>query len=275
MVDWIPAISTTSLLAFALWLTRNLISTRLTNAVRHEYDNKIETLKSEFNEKQELLKADLRAKELQLESIKAVALSGITQRQTALFDKQVAAIEVLWSQIIDLAPVKGAAQSLAVIKFDVAIKTAAENENAREMFEMLGRHADLQSVDTRNSNKARPFISPIAWAYFYAYTSILGHAVFKLHMLKKSLDYPEIIETSNLKKVIVAALPHQKEYVDKVDPEAYFHLLDELESLMLIAFNNTLKGVQEDKAALLQAAEIIRASEDLTITDLARQDKNA
>ncbi|HDZ9496876.1 TPA: hypothetical protein RU013_003682 [Vibrio cholerae] len=270
MVDWIPAISTTTLLAAVLWLTRNLISTRLTNAVRHEYDNKLETLKSEFNQKQELLKADLRAKELQLESIKSVALSGITQRQTALFDKQVTAIEVLWSQIVDLAPVKGAAQSLAVIKFDVAIKTAAENGNAREMFEMLGKHADLEALDIRASNKARPFISPVAWAYFYAYTSILRHVVFKFHMLKKGLDYPELITTDNLKKVIVAVLPHQKEYVDTVDPEAYFHLLDELESLMLIAFDNTLKGVQEDKEALLQAAKIVKASEDLTVTDLAQ-----
>ncbi|PML51784.1 hypothetical protein BCT75_08960 [Vibrio lentus] len=275
MVDWIPAISTTTFLAAGLWLARNLIMTRLTNAVRHEYDNKLETLKSEFSQKQELLKADLRAKELQLESIKTVALSGITQRQTALFEKQVTAIEVLWSQVIDLAPVKGAAQSLAVIKFDVAIKTAAENENARQMFEMLGGHVDLQSVDTKDSHKVRPFISPLAWAYFYAYAAILGHVVFKYHMLKKGLDYPQIIETSHLKKVIITALPHQKEYIESVDPESYFHLLDELETSMLRAFDNTLKGVQEDKATLLQAAEIIKASEDLTNTDLARQEGNA
>ena len=81
-------------------------------------------------------------------------------------------------------------------------------------------------------------------------------------MLKMGWDYPDIIDSKNLKNLIVSALPHQKEYVEKVDSEAYYHLLDELESLMLLAFENTLKGEQDDKAALSQAAEIIRASEE-------------
>lgn len=45
-MDWFPAISTTSLLVIALWLGRNLLITRLTNSVRHEYDEKLETIKA-------------------------------------------------------------------------------------------------------------------------------------------------------------------------------------------------------------------------------------
>jgi hypothetical protein len=75
--------------------------------------------------------------------------------------------------------------------------------------------------------------------------------------------------------VIITALPHQQEYVEKVDAEAYYHLLDELESFMLVAFNNTLKGEQEDRATLLKASEIIRASEELTNNDELQQKKNS
>jgi len=57
-MDWIPAISTTTLLAGALWLARNLISTRLTNSVRHEYDEKLANLNADLTKKQETLKAD-------------------------------------------------------------------------------------------------------------------------------------------------------------------------------------------------------------------------
>lgn len=266
-MDWIPAISTTALLSGALWLGRNLISTRLTNSVRHEYDTKLTNLKSELTTKQDLLKADLRAKELQLESLKSTALSGIALRQSALFDKQVQAIETLWSQVIDLLPAKGTAQNMAIIKFDSSLELASENPKAREMFEMIASNVELGSVDTLASHKVRPFISPVAWAYFTAYTSILSHAVLKSHLLKKGLNYPEIIESKNLKKVIITALPHQKNYVEKVDSGAYYHLLDELESLILLAFENTLKGVKEDKEALTQAAELIKVSEDLTSND--------
>lgn len=66
-MDWIPAVSTTVLLAGCLWLARNLITARLTNAVRYEYDKKLANSKAELTEKQDVLKADLRAKELQLE----------------------------------------------------------------------------------------------------------------------------------------------------------------------------------------------------------------
>ncbi len=36
---------------------------------------------------------------------------------------------------------------------------------------------------------------------------------------------------------------------------------------MLLAFENTLKGIKEDKEALTQAAELIKASEELTSND--------
>ena len=47
-MDWIPAVSTTTLLAGVLWLARNLIATRLTNSVRHEYDEKLVTLNAKL-----------------------------------------------------------------------------------------------------------------------------------------------------------------------------------------------------------------------------------
>lgn len=40
---------------------------------------------------------------------------------------------------------------------------------------------------------------------------------------------------------------------------------------MLLSFDNTLKGEKEDKAALLQASELIKASEELTNHDKAEQ----
>jgi hypothetical protein len=256
LMDWIPAISTTALLSLALWFGRNLITTRLTNSVRHEFDTKLANLK-----------ADLRSKELQLESLKNTALNGIALRQSALFSKQVKAIETLWSQVIDFLPAKGAAQNMAFIKFDSSLELASEDPKVREMFMMLGGHVELDSVDFRASHKLRPFISPVAWAYFTAYTAILSHALLKFHLLKKGLNYPDFIENNNLKKVIVTALPHQKKYVEKVDSGAYYHLLDELESLMLLAFENTLKGVKEDKEALSQAADLIKVSENLINKD--------
>lgn len=73
-MDWIPAISTTSLLAIVLWLGRNLIITRLTNSVRHEYDQKIETLKASLKKSEESFKAELQAKASQIDALRSGAL---------------------------------------------------------------------------------------------------------------------------------------------------------------------------------------------------------
>ena len=48
--DWIPAISTTSLLAASLWLLRSLISTRLRASVQHEFEQKIVREKGSVHE---------------------------------------------------------------------------------------------------------------------------------------------------------------------------------------------------------------------------------
>ncbi|MGI2801123.1 hypothetical protein ACRTC3_21450 [Photobacterium damselae] len=263
-MDWIPAISTTSLLAICAWLGRNLIVTRLTKSVQSEYDIKLAKIKSEFTKEQELLKSDLKSKELQLESLKGLALSGLSSRQAAYFDKQVSAIEVLWSQVIDLLPAKSAAQSMAMVKFDDALKLSETEQRVRDMFESIGSHVDPSKLSTVEAHKVRPFLSPVPWAYFSAYSAIVSHAVLKMHMLKKGLNLPIVADGHYLRNLVVKALPHRKDYIEKVETGALYHLLEELESFMLLSFENTLKGKEETEAALKQASEIIKAAEKLT-----------
>jgi len=206
-MDWIPALSTTSLLALALWLSRNLIITRLTNSIKHEYDKKIEQLKTELRQNEESFKADLRAKESQIDALRSGALSGISNRQSAIFERQLAAIEQLWDSVMSLGPAKYVSSMMAVIKFEAAAKEAAKNPRVKEMFSVIG-NVDLNKLDTNKALKARPFISPLAWAYYSAYQAIVMHAVLRLQMLKNGLDMAEVIDTKKVTELIKVALPH-------------------------------------------------------------------
>ena len=76
-VDWLPSITTTSLFALALWLSRKLFVTRLTRSVGHEFDKQLEALRS-----------DLHAREAEIEALRSGALTAIASRQIAL-DKRV------------------------------------------------------------------------------------------------------------------------------------------------------------------------------------------
>ncbi|MFZ2632947.1 MAG: hypothetical protein WA081_16280 [Desulfosalsimonadaceae bacterium] len=261
-MDWIPAISTTSLLAFALFLFRNLIKTRLTNSVSHAYNEKIEKLRTELRQKEETLKADLRAKENQIEALRSGALSSVANRQAIIFERQIKAIETLWDSILSLGPAKAVSAWMAFIKFETAAKSAAQNPKTREMFSMLG-NVDLNNIQTSQAEKTRPFISPIAWAYYSAYQAIVLHAVMRLQILKNGIDDVDVIDTEKVTNLVKVALPHQVEFIEKYDPSAFHFLLEELEGKILFAFERMLKGEDADKDILQKASAIIKESEIL------------
>jgi hypothetical protein len=142
--DWIPAISTTSLFAAALWLLRSVISTRLRASVQHEFDHKVETLKTDLRKSEESFKSDLRTKEKQIEALRAGALSGLASRQIALDSRCIQAFDQLWAAVQALGPAKSVSANIAILKFKGAAKMSAENPRAREMFAMICGQVDPQ-----------------------------------------------------------------------------------------------------------------------------------
>lgn len=262
-LDWIPAVSTTSLLAFALWLMRSAISTRLKNSVQYEFDQKLEILRTELRKNEESFKADLRAKDAQIELLRSGAISGLASRQAVLDKRRIEAVDQLWSAVIELAPAKSASALMATIKFEAAAKEAAKNPRFRQLFEVLGGDSDLKKFGSANASKVRPFVSEMSWAIFSAYQAILLFSVAQLQMLKIGLNSPNMMDTSSVTKLVQAVLPHHSSYLEKYGASGYHYLLDELESRLLKELQNILKGGESDKASIEQAAVILQESESV------------
>jgi hypothetical protein len=70
-LPWLPAITTTGLLAFALWLDRQVISTRLTKSIEYEFNTKLESLRADMRASEERLKAELREKEAEILALRS------------------------------------------------------------------------------------------------------------------------------------------------------------------------------------------------------------
>jgi hypothetical protein len=158
-MEWVPAISTTTMLAIVLWLGRNLIITRLTNAVKHEYDEKIESFKASLRKNEETFRADLKAKETQIDALRSGALSGIVNRQAVLYERQLNAVEKLWEAVIFLSSAKYVSQFMASVKFDVSAQEAARSEQFREFFKKIGGNGIVKwFVSGVKSHRKPPFI---------------------------------------------------------------------------------------------------------------------
>jgi hypothetical protein len=261
-MDWIPALSTTALFAAALWLSRNWISVRLTNAIRHEYEEKIESLRSALRQSEEQFKADLKSKETQIDALRSGALSGIVNRQVVLYQRQILAVEQLWNSIVSLAPARAVSSWISVIKFETTAAEAAKNPRLREMFKSMDGGIDAKDLGVLEAAKCRPFVSPLAWAYYTAYQSIVTHSVLKMKVLQLGLE-KDFADVDHITKLVKVALPHHADYIEKYGPSAFHYLLDELELSLLAELGNILSGQKADKEHMEKAAQILQESERL------------
>lgn len=82
----LSTIGSAALVSAALWLTRNLLITRLTKAVSHEYDEKLAIINS-----------DLSSKISEIESLRDGILGGVANRQRLLYERRLKAVEQLWN----------------------------------------------------------------------------------------------------------------------------------------------------------------------------------
>lgn len=261
-MEWIAAISTSSLLAMVLWLMRNIIATRLARAVGHEYDVKLENVRAVLRQSEETLKADLKTKESQINALTNGALTGVVNRQAALCQRQILAVEQLWGSVTSLAPAKSVSAQMAIVDFDAALKEAAKDPKVREFFNITGGGFDLSKLQPSEASKARPFVSPLAWALYSAYSAIIFHAALRLKILQSGIS-KDFTDVEGIKKTVKIALPHQADYIDKYGVSSLHYLLEELESSLLFELSKILKGQDSDKESLEKAASILKEADRL------------
>lgn len=263
--NWGPALSTTALLGAALWLLRKMILARLTASVNHE-----------FNEKIEEVRADLKRKEEEISSLRAGALSAMTSRKVALDQRRLLAVEQIWAATMEIARTKHISGLMAIVKYENSMQEAEKNPRFREIFEVMGGGFDLAKLDLSGANKARPFLSPMVWAYFSAYQAIAMQAVAKWQALRRGVNAPDIFDRDSVRKLVTAALPHRQEYIENVGDAAYYYLLEELEELLLTELRSNIDNEELDRRNVDRAAKIVelskKAQENAAAEEASRSD---
>ena len=253
----------TILTVFIIWLCRNLIMTRLKNAVEHEYEKKIDILRTELRNSEESFKAELRTKASQIEALRSGALSGIINRQAIVYKRQIEAVERLWEAVISISPSKTISAIMARLKVDIVAGDAAKNPQVREMFKAIGDAFDAKGSTCIEASKIRPFVSKLAWAYCSAYQVIIAYAVVQCKMIQSGTT-KNYFDVEAIKKLVKIALPHQEANIEKYGPSVFHHLLEELESKLLIEIEFMLSGKESDKKSIETAATIMKEADRIT-----------
>ncbi|MFZ6642111.1 hypothetical protein ACO0LL_20465 [Undibacterium sp. TC4M20W] len=270
LVDIYPSLTITGMFAGALWLCKDVISTRLKKSVEHEFNKKIETVRSQIRDSEERLKAEIRIKEVEIAALRSGALSALASRQIALDKRRLEAVDQLWESVTALAPARGLVGLLSTISFEKAANETERDPKAREAIAMMGNTFDLSKLNSSGASKARPFLTPMVWATYSALLAVVTHSAMLWFMLKSGHGNEDFTDNEAVFKLIKVALPHYSNYIDEFGSSAYHYVLQALDGQLLLEIQIMLSGEEIDRASIDRAAEILKQSNIVSskITDI-------
>ncbi len=272
-VAWIPTLITAGL-AVLIFIAKHKIKAEIERSVQHKFDGKIETLRADLRKTEAEFKSELRLKETEISALRDGVLGGRVNRQAMLDKRRLEAVERVWAAVTELAPFKVVSASMAVIKFDAASKRVPHEPNLRKVFEIIGKNAP-DDFPTALAHNERPFVSPITWALFSAYQTIIGFAYMRAKILELGIEGAgEFLNTEHVKNLLKTTLPDRAEFIDQSDIGAHYFLLDELEEKLLGELRKMLDGVETDEAAIAQSANIMKAVDEVVADNASQIVKN-
>ena len=227
-------------------LGKAVVLNRLAASVKHEFDEKLE-----------LLRSDLKGKESELLMLRNHALSGLKDRQLALQAKQIEAIDQLWAAWSSFAGLRLSLTIVGTIRYDEMLKIARKDPNMRGLF------ADLDVFDPKTLKLdgaiARPYVSPLAWAIFQAYTTMLLTSVMKIKQGKHGVG-TALFDDEVITRILVSALPEHASRINEGGVDVFPTLLAPLEEKFLGELKSMLDGKEASQSSMDQAKKILIAT---------------
>ena len=253
-VLWNSIVSTTPFLilaGFFGYLFRETFREFLTRKVTQKFEISFARLQAQ-------LEAEARANG----DLRLHLLSGDAERRGRLFERKAAALERLWKSTTILSTAKLQVKLLDTVNYPEAVKLSYSDNSSREFFVALGKGLDVDSFLTQlkecDPQAQRPYVSELVWALYSAYSGIVLDYVLK----QKNLEVgppPEILNESDdhLKRLVLAALPHQEAIFEKYPKVTYSIFLEILEEALLAEVKKSLAGEEETSAETQRAREIL------------------
>lgn len=249
----LSTLSATALIGFVVWLSKNLILTRLQNSVAHEFNSKIENVKSE-----------LRSREAEIAAIREMAVSASTGRGREVDARKLKAIDDLWEGFLEAKKKSYVLHTMTSLNLDVLGKRVEES-NVQEFIASIFPNAkDLASSwNLDQANSTQPWVSDLAWAYYSAYAAIVSYCLAWAQTATLGLDPQEFVSQKHVNELLAVAMPRVKIDAGKDNSALYKVAGEHLESELILELKEIIKGEQADQDAVLRAKKIMDAANNL------------
>lgn len=276
MLDWLPngwqaALTSSTATAIIMLIVGTYFKSKIEKSIQHSFDLKLEKIRSGFRNEEEGIRADLKAKGEQITALRGSALSGLANRYAALDKRRLDAIDKLWTAAVTSGQFKTAAKMVSSIKMEVALDAAAkqddEGKKLREFATAIWNASGMENLKPGQiPHTERPFLPPLVWAIYSAYSQVLMYPVAQLAAMRSGVGSKLLADPKPLLQLVKIALPHQSKFVDEFGVDSLTLLIEELEETLLREIQRNLHNSDADDASLQQAAAIVKAANSLAVS---------
>lgn len=261
---WIPAVAVQAVVAVLFLFFRDRLSEWFAGAIRYRYDAKLEELRSDLSRQADAYHAQTKARDQELASLREGALSALLSRQSGLDQRRLEAVDRLWCHAVKHAKRKSLVIMLSYLDMNKMSKLASgrsqEAKSFQEFGEGLWKAFNLEDgLTTEDAAHERPFVTPIAWALYSAYSTICSLPVMQLAVLKSGFESEGMLDDKAMILVVKAALPDHTELLNKFGTKSFPHLLPLLEQRLLNELLSGLDAHARPMERIQQAADILEA----------------
>lgn len=268
---WIP----TTVLVILGFLGRNLIKTRLSASVQHEYNAKLKALESELRATEKSLAADIEAKQREIDALRNGPLTLISKRQELVFDRRVDALDKIWNSVCESKRLHNAPSTLKSLDISKIAQSKTINSDLAKFVSDITSNIQLEDLNFfKEYYRYRPHVSILVWAYFAAYEAIIYKSIFTVHILRKQMDTALLnIQDKSAFYLIKTALPELNLTEENFRFDMSYDYLEFLESRLLEAIKFDLQAHDLDEQSINRANSVISAAKNLIKEDAKSNDK--
>jgi hypothetical protein len=152
---------------------------------------------------------------------------------------------------------------------DNVIARINADQKLRGVFGTFNNGIDIKAIDASIADRQRVFVSPLAWALFEAYRSVILQAVAISKMLEVGINPFEALQMEKIKNLVANVLPSYADLLEKHELFALNASLEPLQKMILDQIKSDLQNTSETKENAQRALEIIRVVDEIKVSQMA------
>jgi hypothetical protein len=235
-LKWVLGVVTsTGVIAFVVYLTRETLMRFFTRSVEHHFEKKLEAFK-----------AEIRDSEKELEQIRSFLVSARRDRDQVLQAKRFEAAESMMRARKTLFEFSMLVEYMKSLNVDEILKKGDDPkiiEFINIIIKPINIDEKLNSYGLFDKTSLSLYLSEETLKIFQAYEAIMINAATMMKILSMPLNKKEsIIKKSNVSKVVIEAAPLSKEGFEKFGEEYALHWSGYFYDEILKALRKELHG---------------------------------